>query len=340
MPDLLLSALHFCYAPIETLQKHLKVKVVDHRPTKHFRVWHEFYECKSATQRGVQELDAPVGRIHRPEDEHVWRNRERFPALREADRHPPLVALQQRDEFTEDLGDVAAIDLVDQQEKRLVWPRGRGAAHPLEDAGLQPQRKLTRTAVNWLISLHQVLVRVRRVEGHTSQVADIRVVRIERRKPRVSLSEKREDVLGLVLTQAEQCPLASVANWLAVGKKGIDLQFVVPGAVWYLRQRLQRDLQVIADMVQSLSNTGESHNALVRICLVANDQVASLDGSVVTPDPSVSVIDSAVPEELVPRPLGRIGDDPPGSPLDTRSCEFGRGLRQGLGISQCGRTHN
>jgi hypothetical protein len=73
-------------------------------------------EGEPAPKRGVEELHATVGSVHGADNPDIRRNREIDSALRQLDSEPPLVLLDQRDQLTEDLRDVASVDLVDQDD--------------------------------------------------------------------------------------------------------------------------------------------------------------------------------------------------------------------------------
>ena len=92
---------------------------------------------------------------------------ERRPAQRQDHRLAPLVLLDERQQLAEDAGDVAPVDLVDDQvacRRARRWrpahlledpvPAGRGASVPVQFGA---------------VALDEVLVAVRRVERHASQ---------------------------------------------------------------------------------------------------------------------------------------------------------------------------
>ena len=86
---------------------------------------------ETATQGDVQRGQRAVGRIHGAEDIDIVRHAEFRPRIGEAHlqglrRAQPLGRLDKRDEFPEDARDVAAVDLIDDEDAVLPPHRGRG----------------------------------------------------------------------------------------------------------------------------------------------------------------------------------------------------------------------
>ena len=76
-------------------------------------------EAEAASKRGVDQRNRLIGRIHRPNEVEVWRERERLPGVREFDLvRRSFVRFEQSDDFPEDLGEIAAVDFVDDEDKR------------------------------------------------------------------------------------------------------------------------------------------------------------------------------------------------------------------------------
>ena len=95
------------------------------------RVRHHLLEYEPSPQRGIQQGDGSVCGIHRPQDVQIRRYAKI--RLRAGQRHPCLVVLtdplgvfDQGDQFTEDSGNVAAIDFIDHKHVAPVRVR-RGA---------------------------------------------------------------------------------------------------------------------------------------------------------------------------------------------------------------------
>lgn len=78
----------------------------------------KWQECEPSAHRSVNQCNGSVGGIHRPKDEDVPGQRERFGVVRgiqQVDR-AVVAVFQQEVELTEDLGEVATVDLVDDQD--------------------------------------------------------------------------------------------------------------------------------------------------------------------------------------------------------------------------------
>ena len=101
----------------------------------------------------------------------IRRNRERRTTLRQVDGQSAFVLLQQSDQLTEDLREVTSIDLIDQQDVRIVEVIRRSGTDTLEHTvdQLEPQPALV--ALNGPEALDEVLVAVGGVEGHPREVA-------------------------------------------------------------------------------------------------------------------------------------------------------------------------
>ena len=104
-------------------------------------VGHALEKGEAPSQRGVEQLDAAISGIHRAQQKHVERHAEGLLALRQGQGEATLVSLEQRQQLAHDLGDVATVNLVNQQEIRTTGIRLGGAAHPLEETVFERQRQ-------------------------------------------------------------------------------------------------------------------------------------------------------------------------------------------------------
>ena len=125
---------------------------------------HQLDEAEPPPQGGVEQGDAPIRRVHRPDQGDVRGHPERRAAQRQDDRLASLLLLDDRQQFAEDAGDVAPVDLVDDQVERTLGLRLGVPAEPLEEA--IPQGEAHPTILRFrAIALDEVLVAVRRVEA-------------------------------------------------------------------------------------------------------------------------------------------------------------------------------
>ena len=125
----------------------------------------QFDEREPPPHGRVQQRDGTVGGVHRADDEQVLGQPERLRrAVLQLDR---LVAvLQQEVQLAEDLGQVRAVHLVDDQDVRLVW-RSPLAVRPCDAAqrpGGELERRLPAVGLVGPEALEEVLVGVRGVE--------------------------------------------------------------------------------------------------------------------------------------------------------------------------------
>ena len=94
-------------------------------------------EGEAAAHRGVDQGDRAVGGVHRADDEEVLRQRERPSSSEEYIRSIDLVAvLQQEVQLAEDLRQVGAVDLVDDQDVRLAGVLARLVDELAQRSGL------------------------------------------------------------------------------------------------------------------------------------------------------------------------------------------------------------
>jgi hypothetical protein len=121
-------------------------------------------EREPPPERSIEEADASVGRVHRPEQKHVRRDEEGVLALRERYGKPALVRLEERDQLAEDLGDVGSIDLVHEYKEGLGRLTKRRHANPPEDPRLEPKRERSGAVVVGPEALDEVLIPVRGME--------------------------------------------------------------------------------------------------------------------------------------------------------------------------------
>ena len=88
-------------------------------------IWKNGYEFKTAAKCSIQKRQRPVCRIHRADDVNVGRNTKRLTRIWKCHRHRmrttfTLVSLNQGDQLTEDLADIAAVDFIDNHGKSLI----------------------------------------------------------------------------------------------------------------------------------------------------------------------------------------------------------------------------
>ena len=96
-----------------------------------------FIETKPAAQRIIYHGQGAVGGIHHSDDVHVLRDKELLILVSESQFLAPVVLLDEHQEFTEDFGQVPSVNLVDNEEMRLVRVVGCIDAELVEDASLQ-----------------------------------------------------------------------------------------------------------------------------------------------------------------------------------------------------------
>ena len=104
----------------------------------------ELDEGEAAPHRRVHEGDRTVGGVHRPDHEEVGRQREVVPGVREPHGLRPV--LQEEVQLTEDLRQVGAVDLVDDQEVRDVPVALAGGQRRAPAAARRCSRKATRAS--------------------------------------------------------------------------------------------------------------------------------------------------------------------------------------------------
>ena len=78
-------------------------------------------EAETPAQRIVDHGEAPVGGVHHADDVEIFRDIEGQPIIGQRDLFTPVVAFNQHHQLTEDLAQVAPVDLVDEEK---VFPVG------------------------------------------------------------------------------------------------------------------------------------------------------------------------------------------------------------------------
>ncbi len=95
-------------------------------PETSLGVRHHLDEIKTSPQCGIQQCDRPIGGIHGADDVQVIRHSEFLLGIRERDCRlvitaNPLGFFNQRNQLTENLRDIAAIDFIDDQDVILLY---------------------------------------------------------------------------------------------------------------------------------------------------------------------------------------------------------------------------
>jgi hypothetical protein len=170
--DLFLPALALDDPLVELLEEVVNRQVADCRAAQGLEVRHHLDESKPPAEGGIHVPQTPVDGVHRPQDVDVRRNRERLLALGQRDGHPALVGLQQCDQLTEDLAQVGPIDLVDEYQIGALGMRLGRPADPLQDPVGQLQVDRATVGIGRFEPLDEILVGIRRVEGHRRQGTD------------------------------------------------------------------------------------------------------------------------------------------------------------------------
>src|SRR5690606_27729982 len=92
-------------------------------------------EREATANRRVEVTDTAIGGIHRADDLDVGRHGQDPLTDRQVDAEAALVGFQHGDQFAEDTGQIAAIDLIDdQQEQVVVGSRGCFGAELVEQS--------------------------------------------------------------------------------------------------------------------------------------------------------------------------------------------------------------
>ena len=125
----------------------------------------EVHEGEPPAQREVHQCDGAVGRVHRPDHVQVVRHRERglFRFLIHQLRGSFSI-LQQEVEFAEHLGEVPAVDLVDDQEVLPVRIVLRLLGDPHERSVLELESRLPVSEQRRAVTPHEILVRIGRMK--------------------------------------------------------------------------------------------------------------------------------------------------------------------------------
>ena len=78
----------------------------------------QFHEGEAAAQRIVEHREAAVRRIHHADDVDIAGNMEKFAGVEELELvfRSAFIALDEHEQLAEDLGEVASVDLVDDEE--------------------------------------------------------------------------------------------------------------------------------------------------------------------------------------------------------------------------------
>ena len=95
-----------------------------------------FEKCEAAAKCVIQHCQTSVRSIHHADDMDIARNGELFIRIQQLKLYTTLVILDQHEQFTEDLAEVATIDLVNNEEVRTVIVSGL-SAKLIKDAGFQ-----------------------------------------------------------------------------------------------------------------------------------------------------------------------------------------------------------
>ena len=134
MADQVVAVDQVFQARVDGAENLWQVDALDH--VQQIGIGCQLLEIEAAVQRSVEQGDGAVGGVHRAEDVEVRRQGEALAGAgqRHGDfvrRARAFILLQKRDGFPEHLGDVGAVDLVD--DKDVGQPRF-GRAGALRDA--------------------------------------------------------------------------------------------------------------------------------------------------------------------------------------------------------------
>ena len=117
--DLVVTVQQDADAVVKRGEQHLEVHPGYH--LEPFWLWLHLDKCEAAAEGQVQQGDGAVSRIHRAEQVEVGWHAEALLRVGQGDGDfidlpEPLVVLDQGDEFAKDLGDVGAVDFVEDEQ--------------------------------------------------------------------------------------------------------------------------------------------------------------------------------------------------------------------------------
>jgi len=134
------------------------------------RIRHQFKETETPAQRGIEQGDGTIRRIHGADDQDIGRHGESFARQRQNHFLSALVLFKQRQQFAKNARDVATIDFVNEENELMVGTR-RVMAEFLENAVALGKDQLAPRAQLWPVALNKILIPVSRVERATAQPA-------------------------------------------------------------------------------------------------------------------------------------------------------------------------
>ena len=176
----------------------------------------KLHEVESAAQRQVYQCDGAVGGIHRADEVQVVGQREGLGGVLKA--HLLVAVFEQEVELAEHLGEVAPVDLVDDQEVPLVRLRprlfGRGEQRSVSE--LETRLPVPQHGTE---ALHEVLVGIGGMELHQPDAF---------RRPRQTLRQLPRDI-GLPRTRRpleHDLPLVGQQPLYTTKKGTLDEQLI------------------------------------------------------------------------------------------------------------------
>ena len=85
----------------------------------------QFHEGEAAAQRVVEHREAAVRRVHHADNVDVLGHTEQLAGVEELEFIPTLIALDEHEQLAENLGEVAAVNLVDDEKVGVLLIFGR-----------------------------------------------------------------------------------------------------------------------------------------------------------------------------------------------------------------------
>ena len=132
-------------------------------PAEALRVesWTQLHEGKAAAQRVVKHREAAVRRVHHADDVDVRGHAEQLVGVKQLKLIPALIVFDEHEQLAENLGKIAAVDLVNDEEVVVLLIVGGLFTERVEGALDQLESHAGRT-----VALDEVFVGVALVELH------------------------------------------------------------------------------------------------------------------------------------------------------------------------------
>ena len=135
-------------------------------------------ETETSAQRIVDHSETPVGSIHHADDVEIFRDIEGHPVIGQRNFFAPVVAFDQHHQLTEDLAQVAPVDLVDEEKVLPVGVVGSLLAEAVKNTFGQFEAGAVRP-----VAQHEILVGVILMELHELHPGGISLTHHRVRQP-------------------------------------------------------------------------------------------------------------------------------------------------------------